>query len=96
MSMPGQYHMGALPMINFAYVKSLCDSQNVQMNFIFRPDQIEIKVSRIDPVTKLLNKSEKHVIRNHEIAQKFNTNTLELIIKNTLMDVFPTNMPMYR
>jgi hypothetical protein len=96
MSMPGQYQMGVLPVINFAYVKSLCDNNNVQMNLIFRPDQIEVKISRIDPVTKLLNKSEKHVIRNHEIAQKFNTNTFELIIKNILTDVFPTNMPMYR
>jgi hypothetical protein len=89
---PGQYQIGQLPLINLGYLKSLCDNNNIQMNFILRPDQIELKFSRIDPYTNLLNKSEKHIIKNKDIANQFSARGIELIINNLLLDVYPTNM----
>jgi hypothetical protein len=88
----GIYNLASISFINLAYIKTLCDINNVQINFIFKPDSIVLKVSKIDLSTGLLSKSEKHVFKNNELGEKFTTSTLEIIIQNLKSNWYPNNI----
>jgi hypothetical protein len=86
------YNAGQLGYINFQYIKALCDSNNVQMNIIFSPDFIQIRISSIDPVTQTLRKSETHNIKNQDIGSKFTTTYIEMILRNVITNWYPSTM----
>jgi hypothetical protein len=91
---PKQYNLGGLPYINLGTIKQLSDNYNVQINFIFDPDKVQMRIYRIDPnsTSKSLTKSEKVVFKNEELATKFNPNVIEMIIRNVLSDWYPSTM----
>jgi hypothetical protein len=86
------YNLGALPYVNLGYIKQLCDNYGVQINFTFRPDQIQVRISKIDQNTGILSKSEKHIFKNSEIAKNITTNTFEIIIRNLLSNWYPNTV----
>jgi hypothetical protein len=83
------YSAGQLQLINFQYIKALCDNYNIQMNIIFSPDFIQLRISSIDPTTQTLRKSETHNIKNQDIAIKFNTAYIEMILRNVITNWYP-------
>jgi hypothetical protein len=86
------YNPGALPYVNLGYVKQLCDNYNVQINFIFNPDHLQIRIYRIDPRDGTLSKSEKISYKNSDLMMSFTPSTLEMIIRNVLSDWYPSTM----
>jgi hypothetical protein len=86
------YTLGALPFTNLGYVKQLCDNYGVQINLTFRPEQIQVRISKIDQSTGILSKSEKHVFKNEEIGSKITNSTLEIIIRNLLANWYPSSV----
>jgi hypothetical protein len=86
------YNAGQLELINFRYIKGLCDSYNIQMNIIFTPDFIQIRMSSIDPVTQTLRKSETHNIQNQDIATKLTTTYIEMFLRNVVTNWYPQAM----
>jgi hypothetical protein len=86
------YTQYPLNLVNLAYIKCLCDNYNVQINFNLKPEGIQFRISKIDPTTGRLNKSEQHIFKNEEISKKFTTSTLEIIINNLLTNWYPDNI----
>jgi phosphate starvation-inducible protein PhoH len=86
------YTLGALAFTNLGYVKQLCDNYGVQINLTFRPEQIQIRISKIDQNTGILSKSEKHIFKNEEIGTKITSSTLEIIIRNLLANWYPSSV----
>jgi hypothetical protein len=86
------YSLFPLNCINLAYIKSLCDNYKIQINFIFKPDQIQFRISKINSETGCLSKSEQHIFKNHEISQKLTTSTLEIIIRKLMNNWYPNNI----
>jgi hypothetical protein len=83
--------ISALSSFNLSYIKQLCDYYNVQINFIIKPDQLQLRVYRIDKGTGTLSKSEKRVFKNQDIG-KFSPSFLEMIIRNVISDWYPQGM----
>jgi hypothetical protein len=77
-----------LQFINMETIKAMCESYNVQLNFIFKPNQIRIKAIKLHPVTGLQVKSHSIVISNERINQDLNITTLNRLIRNVTVEVF--------
>jgi hypothetical protein len=86
------YNIGALPYLNLGYIKQLCENYGVQINLTLRPEQIQVRISKIDQATGILSKSEKHIFKNDEIGTKITTSTFELIIRNLISNWYPNSV----
>jgi hypothetical protein len=86
------YVQGCLNLYNLAFIKSCCDSYGVQIDLTFKPDEMRIRVSKKNPDTGRISKSEQHVFKNKEIGEKFTTDTIEIIINNLLRNWYPNNI----
>lgn len=87
--MPNQMmDRGQLPYITMEDLKSLCETYNVQLNLMIKPDQIKIKAIKIDRNTGLQSKSQSASIDNNEIAMSFTIQNINRLIRNVLTDVF--------
>jgi hypothetical protein len=79
---------GQLPFITMDNLKSLCETYNVQLNLIIKPDQIKIKAIKLDRTTGLQSKSQSATINDNEIAATFTIDNINRLIRNVLTDVF--------
>jgi hypothetical protein len=86
------YNKGALAFIPLSYVKELSDAYGVDIDLSFKPDKIQIRISRKNPKTGRLSKSEQHIFKNIDIGLGFTPSTLEIIIRNLLNNWYPDNI----
>jgi hypothetical protein len=87
-STPLMEHMGQLPFITLQDLKILSEQYSVQFNFIFKPNQIRLKVISINPITGLQIKSQSEIINNFDIPDRLTIDAINRLIRNVTTQVY--------